>query len=77
MYLYGPLDEVEGLSGKVEADKNGLGQIMPNTKSNAPVGQPQAATGVNFGSYMVFRVKSTFQGPRLEFGSKMGSTCGR
>ena len=54
MYLYGPLDEVEGLSGKVEADKNGLGQIMPNTITNAPVGWPQAATGVNCGSYFVF-----------------------
>ena len=60
MYLYGPLDEVGGLSGKVEADKNGLGQIMPNTITNAPVGWPQAATGVNCGSYFVFRVKSTF-----------------
>ena len=48
------LDEVGGLLGKVGADKNGLGQIMPNTKTNAPVGWPQAATGVNFGSYYVF-----------------------
>ena len=32
MYLYRPLDGVEGLSGKARADKNGLDKIMPNTK---------------------------------------------
>ena len=34
MYLYRPLDEVEGLLGKAKADKNGLDKIMPNTKQS-------------------------------------------
>ena len=52
MYLYGPLDEVGGLLGKVEANKNGLGQIMPNTNQMHQLDWPQAAIGVNSGSYL-------------------------
>ena len=70
MYLYGPSDYWLGLLGKAEADKNGQETIMPNTKQTHRLNSNRR----KIGSYLVLERESTFLGPRLVFGSFMGST---